>query len=122
MELLAKIARVVVWLAGGVAAGIALAADASEPRVPLLEGVAPRAAATAAGSAVDPARRLPDTATVCMDEKARRCWTIPGESDCGPATALVYRTVIVAPDRADVATALAQCEQKLREEGGHEDE
>ena len=70
------------------------------------------ALAIVAASDDEPARRLPRVTTVCHVPAERRCWTEPGESRC--LTGEVFRIVIDEPDRADVATALAECRRPPR--------
>ena len=78
----------VVAVLGSISPVIAYAGDA--PVLPKLESLAAEAFDTAASDeegtpAVDPAQRMPQMMTVCIDRAALRCWTEAGVSSCGGA-------------------------------------
>jgi hypothetical protein len=100
-------------LVGGIAA-IASAGEADTPRARRLAPSAFPSGAAPDAPAGDPARELPETATVCRDPAARRCWSAPDERDCARRGAAVFRTVIAGPGRNDLVRALAHCEEELR--------
>jgi hypothetical protein len=98
-------------------------ADAPDPAVlPRLDAGQTAGTSPSAAPPSDSARKLPETATVCRDSASRRCFRARGENDCQRDGAEVFRTVITAPGRTDVATALAQCEAELREDRGRDAE
>jgi hypothetical protein len=98
-------------------------AEATDPPVlPRLDAGPPAVTSPRAVPPSDSAQKLPETATVCRDAAARRCFRARGEDDCQRDGAEVFRTVITAPGRTDVATALAQCEAELREDRGRDAE